>query len=269
MTNIIRLPLFFCAALLPSVIGAISGIGGGIIIKPLLDAISGLGPGEIGFLSSSMVLAMSFVSLLRGRKNGVILEKGRGTALAAGAALGGVGGKFIFEVLFVAVSPAALIGMVQSFLLAGLGIAVMVYLWKKTGIVPKNLRPLGLCALLGLSLGLVSTFLGIGGGPINIMVISFFLGMDSKTTALHSLYTIFLSQTAGLLFSALSGNIAVQSLPDAAPMIAGGVLGGLLGSRIVKAMRNEEVDRLFFFVLLFVIILPLYNFVRFSLAVFY
>jgi uncharacterized membrane protein YfcA len=260
-----RILFFFCAAFIPSVIGAVSGIGGGIIIKPVLDAFSGLRLQEIIFLSGFTVLSMSFVSLLRNRKNGAALERGRGTAMAVGAALGGVGGKAVFD-LFLAVFPGtALTGMVQSVMLTGLTGVVMVYLRRKGSIVPKNIRSPLSCVFLGLGLGLVSAFLGIGGGPINIMVISYFLGMDSKTTVLHSLYTIFLSQTAGFLFSVLSGNIYPQNSFITTSMITGGILGGLLGSHIVKKMRNEETDRFFYFVLLMVMILSAYNIIRFFL----
>jgi uncharacterized membrane protein YfcA len=263
------LAFFLLIALIPSIAGAISGIGGGVIIKPVLDMAAGsglashaveisrLGPREINFLSGCTVLAMSLVSLLRSRKTGIRLEGGRGTALALGAAVGGIGGKTLFG-LVVTSAPANLVGAVQSSLLLVMTAGVILYTQKKNFIVPKNTRFLPLCAALGLGLGLVSAFLGIGGGPINIMAISFFLSMDSKTAALHSLFVVFLSQAASFFLS-LGAGIPPVPLSGLLAMISGGVIGALIGSHLVRLLRNEQVDRFFTILMMAVIALSAYN----------
>jgi uncharacterized membrane protein YfcA len=143
---------------------------------------------------------------------------------------------------------------------------VLLYLKKKKTIRPRNIRSIPFCVFTGLLLGMVSAFLGVGGGPINIMVISYLLLMDSKTAALHSLYTIFLSQTASFLLMFAEGGIPPVNPLFVAAMVSGGIGGGLIGSRIVRALSNEQVDRLFSLVLGLVILLSAYNTVR--LAVF-
>ncbi|MDR2134101.1 MAG: TSUP family transporter [Treponema sp.] len=258
----VQIPGFLFIACLASTIGAISGIGGGIIIKPVLDAFSGQRPAEINFLSGSTVLAMSLVSLLRSRNSGVRLEQGRGTAIAGGAALGGAAGKLIFSAALRFFSRAAVVGIVQSLILIVLALLVLLYLKKKKTIRPLNIHNIPFCLLTGLLLGMVSAFLGIGGGPINIMVISFFLSMDSKTTALHSLYAVFLSQAAGFLLVFAEGSVPPVNPVLVAAMIAGGISGGLIGSRIVKLISNDQVDGLFSVVLWLVILLSAYNTVR-------
>jgi uncharacterized membrane protein YfcA len=110
-------------------------------------------------------------------------------------------------------------------------------------------------------MGLLSAFLGIGGGPINIIALSFFLSMDSKTAAVYSLLIIFFSQTASLILTVLSKNIPAVSPPVLVAMIAGGVTGGLTGSVIAGHMRNEQVDKLFSILLVFVIAVSVYNFI--------
>jgi uncharacterized membrane protein YfcA len=60
------------------------------------------------------------------------------------------------------------------------------------------------------------------------------------------------------------------SIPPAPPvlviaMIAGGIGGGLIGSRIVKAINDEQVDRLFSIVLWLVILLSAYNTIRLAI----
>jgi uncharacterized membrane protein YfcA len=261
----LRIAVFLFVSCAASAIGAISGIGGGIIIKPVLDAFSGQGVAEINVLSGSTVLAMSLVSLRHSRGSGIVLEHKRGTALAGGAALGGAAGKLLFNAALRFFSRAALIGIIQSLILIFLALIVLQYLKMKKTIRSLNICNIPFCLFIGLLLGMVSAFLGIGGGPVNIMVIAHFLSMDSKTAALHSLYTIFLSQTAGFLLVFAGGGIPPVNPVLLAAMIAGGTSGGLIGSRIVKAISNEQVDKLFSVVLWLVILLSAYNTVRLAI----
>ncbi len=53
----------FAVCIFSTMIGAISGIGGGVIIKPLLDmTLTGLGTQTISLLSAFAVLSMSLFS---------------------------------------------------------------------------------------------------------------------------------------------------------------------------------------------------------------
>jgi uncharacterized membrane protein YfcA len=276
--ELLKLLLFFAIAFVPSITGAISGIGGGIMIKPVLDALSGIGRAEINFMSGCTVLAMSGVSLFRflGRKGGPVLDGKRGTALALGAALGGLAGKVLFS-MAVSGLPGNRVGMIQSALLMLLTMVVIIYMVKKNnlhpgrlsgfapkaGQPPKNLQNLLFSLCLGLALGMLSSFLGIGGGPINIMVISYFFSMDSKTTALHSIYTIFLSQGASLILTVITRTVPLIEPGLLMAMISGGALGGLAGSRMVRAMSNKKVDILFSVLMALVMLLSAYNLIRF------
>ena len=258
--------VYMLIALIPSIAGAISGIGGGIIIKPALDftvAVSGggLGAPEINFLSGSTVLAMAAVSLLRSRKSGIRLEGGRGIALAGGAVFGGFCGNALFAIAAGAISSSA-IGAAQSAMLVILTGLSLLYTKKKGKITTKNLRFLPLCVIIGLGLGMISSFLGIGGGPVNIMAISYFFSMDSKTSALHSLFIIFLSQLANLILAFIMGLPAIPA-PVLIAMICGGVSGALLGSRLLRLFRNEQIDTLFTILMVAVMALSAYNCIRF------
>ena len=89
----------FLICLLATTIGGISGVGGGVIIKPVLDATSGMPVATVSFLSGCTVLAMTITSMLRSRGGEVKVEPRRGTLLAIGAAVGGVVGKELFELV--------------------------------------------------------------------------------------------------------------------------------------------------------------------------
>ena len=83
--------LYFLVCLIATTVGAISGVGGGVVIKPVFDAVAGMSVSQVSFLSGCTVLAMTIVSLLRSR--GEKIELKRGTLLAVGGAVGGLLGK--------------------------------------------------------------------------------------------------------------------------------------------------------------------------------
>ena len=80
--------------------GAICGIGGGVIIKPLLDVFHIAEVGTISFLSGCTVLAMTSYSVAKSKLSGECkVELKTVIPLAVGAAIGGVLGKWIFGLL--------------------------------------------------------------------------------------------------------------------------------------------------------------------------
>lgn len=92
--------LFFIISFGASIIGAICGIGGGVIIKPVLDASGALLPGTINFLSGCTVLAMTCYSVLRNCLSGATSIEGKtAVPLAIGAAVGGLAGKQLFDIV--------------------------------------------------------------------------------------------------------------------------------------------------------------------------
>jgi uncharacterized membrane protein YfcA len=241
-----------------SVIGAISGIGGGIIIKPVMDLASPFGIETNNFLAGSTVFAMACVSLFKRRSEWVNCKNTRwGTALALGSAIGGIAGKKIFSSVLVSIGDIT--SLIQSLMIILLTISVLVYLARKENIKPREASNCLFSCLLGLVLGLLSSFLGIGGGPINIMVISYFFSTDIKTTGIYSLYTICLSQLSSISLSLITGTISIIPIEILVIMITGGIMGGLFGARIVRSLGKEQVNFFFCIVLVLVIFVSSYN----------
>ena len=91
--------LFFAISFLSCIAGAICGIGGGVVIKPVLDMLQMGAPATINFLSGCTVLSMSLYSVSKALRSGDSkVEMSTGTPLAMGAAVGGVVGKEMFGV---------------------------------------------------------------------------------------------------------------------------------------------------------------------------
>lgn len=255
--------VFFLISLIASTIGAISGIGGGVIIKPVLDATGLMTVSTISFLSGTTVLIMSSVSLLRSRNNGVILDKRRSTPLAIGAAIGGIVGKWIFDLIKQVVSAENIVGAVQAILLLLITISVFIYVRHKHNVNSRHITNLLLCLIIGLLLGMTSSFLGIGGGPINIAVLYFFFSMDAKTSAKNSLYVIWFSQITSLLLTIFTDSVPEFSWFILALMGIGGVMGALIGSQIVKRVKDNTVEKVFMGLMIVIIGINIYNIIHF------
>ena len=250
---------YFLICIIATTMGAISGIGGGVIIKPVMDAVSGMGVSTISFLSGCTVLGMSVVSMIRGRGGDARIDPRKGTLLAVGGALGGIVGKWIFDMVKSSFGNDGLVGTIQSILMIVLTLGVLVYVLNKSKIRSLNVENSAACFAIGLTLGVMSSFLGIGGGPINLAVLYFFFSMDSKTAALNSLYIILFSQGASFLSTVFQGKVPDFSLLVLAVMMAGGILGGNLGRSFSKKMSASQVDILFRWMLVLITAISCYN----------
>ena len=256
--------VFILVGFFASVIGCICGIGGGVIIKPVMDAFHLYSVSTVSFMSGCIVLSMTAYSVIKAAISGESsVEKGRGTYLAVGAALGGLAGKQLFDAIKAASANADAIGAVQAAALFVLTLATVVYTLCKSRIRTHSVSSRPVCALIGIALGLMSSFLGIGGGPINLVVLGFFFSMDSKTAAQNSLYIILISQLASLVFTLVSRTVPDFPLALLVAMAACGIAGGIVGRRINKKLDSAAVDRLFVGLLIVIMCVCVYNFLQF------
>ena len=250
----------FLVCILATTIGGISGVGGGVIIKPVLDAVSGLPVATISFLSGCTVLAMTITSMLRSIGGEAKVEPRRGTLLAIGAAVGGIVGKQLFDIVKDAGGSA--VSVAQQVLMILLTLGVLVYTMNRPRIRTLDVKNEAACVIIGLALGVLSSFLGIGGGPINLAVLYYFFSMDSKTAALNSLYVILFSQGASFLNTVIGQNVPVFEWSVLIAMVVGGVVGGTMGRSFSRRMDNKAVDKLFFWLLLVITGISVYNLIR-------
>ena len=254
--------LFFVVAFLSSIVGAICGIGGGVVIKPVLDMLQMGAPATINFLSGCTVLSMSLYSVSKALRAGDSkVEMSTGTPLALGAALGGVVGKEMFSAVKNFFNGSPMVGGVQAIALGIITLGTLLYTINKAKIRTHRTTNKALCAAIGLVLGIMSSFLGIGGGPINLVVLGFCFGMDTKTAAANSLYIILFSQAASLIATLISG-VPEFRVPALVLMVLGGIGGGIVGRSLNKKMDNRAVDKLFIGLMVLIVGICVYNTVR-------
>lgn len=247
-----------------SVIGAVCGIGGGVIIKPLLDSFGLMPVATISFLSGCTVLAMSCFSvgkaMLAHEKQ---IEPKTATPLAIGSVVGGVVGKWLFSFLQKSMQSTETVGGVQAICLAVITLMTIVYTLYQKRVSTKNVQNASAIVLIGLLLGLMSSFLGIGGGPINLMVLSYFFSMSTKKAAQNSLYIILFSQLASLVSTLVSRSVPAFDPLALALMIAGGIGGAMIGRKLNKKLSEETVRYGFCAVMVGIVGICIYNVVRF------
>lgn len=261
----IAILVFFGVSIMSSIVGSICGIGGGVIIKPVLDAVGILEVSDISFLSGCTVLAMSIVSVTRYIRKGEIKVRVEiSTALAIGAAAGGIFGKFLFQFFKRYTGNENLIGCVQAFVLILVTVGTLIYTICKKQIRTKRFEYGWIGILVGVLLGILSSFLGIGGGPVNLVVLGYFFSMSTKEAALNSLYIIMFSQTASLIQAFVTDSISQVRVGYLVVMVAGGSLGGMIGSKINKKMDEQKVDMLFIIVMIVIVGINIWNVIKFG-----
>ncbi len=256
--------IFFIISFGASVIGAICGIGGGVIIKPVMDALGVMEVPVISFLSGCTVLSMTTYSVIKGKISGEAhIEKSIGLPLAIGAALGGVIGKWSFDYIKEASADVNMVGAVQAVCLLIVTLGTLIYTLNKSRIKTYNMENKVACTAIGIFLGLLSSFLGIGGGPINLVVLFFFFSMGIKAAAANSLYIILFSQIASLLSSIITGSVPSFHIGILIVMVAGGIIGGICGRALNKKIDEEKVNKLFVGLMIGMIIINIYNIYKF------
>lgn len=249
-----------------SVGGAICGIGGGVIIKPALDALNIASVSTISFLSGCTVLSMSCYSVgkaLAAKES--LVDFKTGTPLALGGAVGGIVGKSLFSALTAMFSQQS-VGICQSLCLAALTLMTICYTLNQRRIHTHHITNPVVCVLVGLVLGILSSFLGIGGGPINLVVLYYFFSMSTKVAAQNSLYIILISQITSLGTALLTGAVPPFQWSWLILMVVGGISGGMVGRKINKRIDDRQVERLFIGLMVIITLISLYNAWRFWAA---
>lgn len=256
---IIAFVFFLCLA--ASTLGGICGIGGGVVIKPLLDAVGIMSVSAVSFLSGLTVLAMSLISVYKNRKTNE-LEPASSVPLGIGAAVGGVIGKQLFSSLKAAVEADRIVGAVQAVLLGLMVLGTLLYVRNKSKIATRHIQSPLAGGAIGCALGVCSSFLGIGGGPMNLAVLYYFFSMDTKKAVVNSILVILLSQIASLLMTLITRSVPAFDWAMLAAMIIAGALGGYLSARLHKKLSVEKTDLFFQGLLVVILLICCYNTAR-------
>ena len=250
--------LYFLIALISCVIGALGGIGGGIIIKPTVDLLGQYSLMNIGLLASSTVLAMTVVSVWKMRRHIMGVGLRLVGLIAIGSLIGGIFGGYIFNAISNYFKVDKYIGIIQTIVLIVVILAVVAIELFKKHLTQRAYRSPLVIIGIGTILGAVSSFLGIG-GPFNKPTIYFLLGLTAKGSTVASLCIVFFSQASNVVRTLYLNGLEPFDLSVLPYMIAGAILGGYLGGLIINKVDESLYDKLFMGVLMVILAINFLN----------
>jgi uncharacterized membrane protein YfcA len=241
------LAIFLCGSL-AGLFGSLVGLGGGIIIVPILTLIFDV-PIKYAVATSLISVCATSIGgaakyLKRGTADfrlGLFLE----TTTVAGALTGG----------FLAVAvKSQVIGITFSLML--FYTSIMMLLKREKPIKSDNeLQPVEPASLakyfaLGISFvgGMFSSFLGVGGGIIKVPVMNLILKMPMNLAAATSTYMIGITTAAGSIVYLVKGMVDYEI---AAPLILGTYLGSSFGAIISNKTKSNLIKYLFVAVVIY------------------
>ena len=254
--------IHFLIAIGATTVGSLTGMGGGVIIKPLMDVMQNFDVETIGVISSITVFSMSVVSIGKQVLAKVEIPYGIAVPLSLGSVAGGYVGQWILREIVSALQAQALVTVVQNILLSLLILGVYLYMRNKSRIRGLHLSGAVVSLLAGGFLGVCSSFLGIGGGPINVALIIYLYSVSTKMATICSLMTILFAQISKLVTVAATTGFLVYDLSVAPVMVVGAVAGGFLGASLNKRFSEKAVEKAYNAVELLLLALALSNIVR-------
>ena len=111
--------------------------------------------------------------------------------------------------------------------------------------------------------GVMDVSVGIGGGPINLVVLFYFFSMPTKRAAQSSLYIILFSQAASTVASLATGGAAGVDMLMLVVMACCGILGGFAGRKVNSRIDDRAVDKLFIGLMVVIMGICVFNMIKY------
>lgn len=229
--------LAFVAGLGAGMAGGLFGVGGGLVLIPILTGFFKLSQHQAHGTSLAVIGATALVS--------VIVYATHGNVAWGTAALVAIASIFTARIgarLTTRFSPYGLAKLFAVFLFF---VAIRL-LWKAPHATTAvfHLGPASILfdLILGAMVGLVSGFMGVGGGIISVPVFTLGLGMAQQLAQGTSLAVILVAAPTGAIEHARHGNVVRGMVPLLA---VGALLGGPLASWFVQGLPQALLARAF------------------------
>lgn len=263
----ISLATLFFIGLLAGTLGALLGLGGGIIVVPALTLYLGIPIHQAIGVSLASVIATSSgaaAAYIRDRvtnvRVGLFLEIGAVAGAIVGALLAPIiGGRLLVGIFAVVVGYSA-VSMLQPrrARVTPLSPDVLATVLRLHGryfdqVLEEMIHYRVSRVLLGLLLmamaGLASGLLGIGSGVLKVPALDLALGLPIKVSSATSNFMIGLTAAASALLYFDRGDVQPFL---AGPVVLGVLLGAMLGARLLPWVPDVLIRRVFVVVLLIV-----------------
>ncbi len=258
--------LIFVGAIAAGLLGSLVGLGGGVLIVPLLTLVFGfpiyfaIGASIISVIATSSGAAAAYVKdHITNLRVGMFLELATTTGAICGAFLAGLLAQNILSVVFgiiLLLSAAPLIFKLGEELPQGVKNDRLANWLHLDGSYPDRRlhrdvsyqvtrTPLGLAMMY--VAGLISGLLGIGSGTFKVLAldVAMRLPMKVSTTTSNFMIGVTAAASAGIYFS--RGDIPPLI---AAPVALGILIGALVGARVLVLLSSRILRMLFLAVII-------------------
>lgn len=246
------------------ILSGMFGVGGGFLMTPLLFFI-GIPPAVAVATEANQIVASSFSGVLAHLRRKTVDLK-MGTVLLIGGLIGAALGVVIFNYLkslgqvdlLVRLCYVVFLGVVGGLMFLE-SLRALMKTRKPGGGVPERrkhtwvhnlplkmkFRVSGLYisvippVLVGISVGILSAIMGVGGGFIMVPAMIYLLGMPTKVVIGTSLFQIiFVTGFTTLLHATTNFTVDIVL---AVLLLIGGVIGAQIGTRIGTRMKAEQL----------------------------
>jgi len=251
----------FGISVLSGIIGALAGVGGGILVIPALTTIFGvdihlaIGASIVSIIATSSGAAVAYVrDRLTNLRVGMFLEVATTTGAVGGALAAAVVAPQLLYVLLAAVLGLSILQQVSrlgeelppevvpSRAAAALRLASSYPDHRLRREVPYAARRVGLGFVMMLLAGFLSGLLGIGSGVLKVLAMDGVMRLPMKVSTATSNFMIGVTAAASAGIYLGRGDVDARL---AAPVALGVLAGALLGSRILVRLRNRQVRLIF------------------------
>ena len=246
--------IYSLVIVIATVLGAIAGLGGGVIIKPLFDLIGAHQASTIGFYSSVAVFTMCIVSIIKQMKRGFQFDIQTIIYISLGSLLGGILGENIFNYV-TGTLENNMVQIIQAVLLGITLILILIYTLNKQKFRHYHIQS-------KLAMLLVGVFLGIGGGPLNVASLMLLFSYEMKEATIYSIATIFFSQVSKLGSIILKGTLMTFDLSLLPYICISAIMGGYIGTTINQKLDNKKIERVYIALIVVLIGISCFNVIK-------
>ncbi len=238
------------------VLGALFGLGGGIIFVPVLMLVFDLAPTEAGAISLVGIISgfvgASTIFVDKGLSNvrlGLLLE----ITTAAGAIVGAFVATFLEEWVLMVIFSIIVYFSAYRMLRSTEKVVpptddtdgrfAFEYNDEATGErIPYEIQNVGGGMALCTAAGMISSMTGVGGGMVKVPLMNIYMHVPMKAASATSSYMIGITAFSGAITYFLGGQVLLEY---AAGVAIGAFLGSLVGSTLARRINAKHLRRYF------------------------
>lgn len=248
--------IYFFIVVFANIIGSFSGMGGGIIIKPLVSIASHLPLETVLFYSNLSIIVMCFTSFIYSQWKKTTKYGKDALYICLGSLTGGLVGSILLNL-----GLSSLESIMKELQIALTIITIVAGIWYQCKGKPVQhlwTTPWKIFCI-GAIMGAFSILLGIGGGPLNVLLLMMLLGFPLKKATSYSLISVLGSVSIRVIMSFDHIHQIQYQTSTMLVFMGSAFVGAIIGILIKKHLNMKNFKKLYISTLGGVILLNIIN----------